>query len=142
MKVFASFLSGLVFAVGLVLGGMTDPHKVLSFLDVAGRWDPSLAFVMGGAILVYAPVFHWFTKKTRPLLHHAFHLPTRKDIDVPLVAGGMLFGVGWGLAGFCPGPAIVSAASLRSDVLMFVAAMFAGMLVVDLVARCRPPARR
>lgn len=139
MNVLASFLSGLVFAVGLAVGGMTDPNKVLSFLDVAGGWDPSLAFVMGGAILVYAPTYHWFTRKTRPLLHHAFHLPTRKDIDLRLVAGGVLFGVGWGLGGFCPGPAIVSAASLRSDVLMFVAAMFAGMLGVYLYDRRRQP---
>ena len=141
MKVFASFLSGLVFAVGLALGGMTDPNKVLSFLDVAGGWDPSLAFVMGGAILVYAPIYHWFIKKTRPLLHPTFHLPTRKDIDLRLVAGGVLFGVGWGLGGFCPGPAVVSAAGLRSDVLTFVAAMFAGMFGVYLYDRLTKPAQ-
>jgi uncharacterized membrane protein YedE/YeeE len=140
MKVLASFLSGLVFAIGLAVGGMTDPNKVLSFLDVTGAWDPSLAFVMGGAIVVYAPIYHWFTKKTRPLLHHAFHLPTRKDIDLRLVAGGILFGVGWGLGGFCPGPAIVSAASLRADVLTFVAAMFAGMFGVFVYDRLRKPA--
>ncbi len=140
MQVFAAFISGLVFAIGLAVGGMTDPNKVLSFLDVTGGWDPSLAFVMGGAILVYAPIYHWFTRKTRPLLHHAFHLPTRKDIDLRLVAGGILFGVGWGLGGFCPGPAIVSAASLRSDVLTFIAAMFAGMLGVYLYDRRRKTA--
>ncbi|MGH1346154.1 MAG: DUF6691 family protein [Nannocystales bacterium] len=135
--VLAAFLSGLVFAVGLAVGGMTDPMKVVSFLDVTGAWDPSLAFVMGGAILLYAPVFHFVTKRTRPLLHHSFHLPTRKDIDVRLVAGGILFGMGWGLGGFCPGPAIVSAASLRGDVLTFVASMFVGMAGVFLYDRSR-----
>lgn len=135
--VFAAFFSGLVFAVGLAVGGMTDPMKVVSFLDVTGAWDPSLAFVMGGAILVYAPIYHFVTKRTRPLLHHAFHLPTRKDIDARLVAGGILFGLGWGVGGFCPGPAVVSAASLRGDVLTFVASMFVGMAVVFFYDRAR-----
>ncbi len=135
--VFAAFFSGLVFAVGLAVGGMTDPMKVVSFLDVTGAWDPSLAFVMGGAILVYAPIYHFVTKRPRPLLHHAFHLPTRKDIDARLVAGGILFGLGWGVGGFCPGPAVVSAASLRGDVLTFVASMFVGMAVVFFYDRAR-----
>lgn len=137
MQVLAAFFAGLVFALGLAIGGMTDPMKVVSFLDITGDWDPSLAFVMGGAILLYAPVFHYITKKTRPLLHHTFHLPTRKDVDVRLVAGGVLFGVGWGLGGFCPGPAIVSTASLRPDVLTFVGAMFLGMAGVYLYDRLR-----
>jgi uncharacterized membrane protein YedE/YeeE len=137
MQVFAAFLSGLVFALGLAIGGMTDPMKVVSFLDITGAWDPSLAFVMGGAILLYAPVYHFVTKKTRPLLHHTFHLPTAKDVDVRLIAGGVMFGVGWGMGGFCPGPAIVSTASLRPDVLTFVASMFAGMVGVYLYDRAR-----
>lgn len=137
--VFAAFLSGLVFAIGIAVGGMTDPMKVVSFLDVTGAWDPSLAFVMGGAILLYAPVYHFVTKRTRPLLHHVFHLPTRKDIDARLVAGGVLFGVGWGVGGFCPGPAVVSAASLRGDVLTFVVSMFVGMAVVFFYDRARAP---
>lgn len=141
MQVLAAFLSGLVFAVGLALGGMTDPNKVLSFLDVTGGWDPSLAFVMGGAVLFYSPVYHYFVKRSGPLLHHTFHLPTREDIDLRLVAGGALFGVGWGLGGFCPGPAIVSAASLRSDVLIFVGAMLVGMLGVFLYDRAQGTTR-
>ncbi|MCR9160119.1 MAG: DUF6691 family protein [Nannocystaceae bacterium] len=141
MNVLASLLSGLVFAIGLAVGGMTDPNKVLSFLDVTGAWDPSLAFVMGGAIVVYAPIYHRFTRRTRPLLQPEFYLPIRQSIDLRLVAGGMLFGVGWGLGGFCPGPAIVSVASLRGDVLTFVAAMFAGMLGVYLYDRSRASRR-
>ena len=137
MQAIAAFLSGLVFALGLAIGGMTDPHKVISFLDITGDWDPSLAFVMGGAILLYAPVYHYITKKTRPLLHHTFHLPTSRDIDARLVAGGIMFGVGWGLGGFCPGPAIVSAASLLGDVLTFVVAMFLGMFGVFVYDRIR-----
>lgn len=140
MQALAAFLSGLVFALGLAIGGMTDPNKVVSFLDITGDWDPSLAFVMGGAILLYAPVYHYITKKTRPLLHHTFHLPTRKDIDVRLVAGGIMFGIGWGLGGFCPGPAIVSTASLRGDVLTFVGSMFLGMFGVYLYDRFRSSA--
>lgn len=140
MPVLAAFFSGLVFAIGLAIGGMTDPLKVVSFLDVTGDWDPSLAFVMGGAIVLYAPVYHYVTKRTRPLLHHTFHLPTREDIDFRLVAGGILFGVGWGLGGFCPGPAVVSAASLRGDVLTFVAAMSGGMALVFLYDRARAAA--
>lgn len=137
VQVLAAFVSGLVFAVGLALGGMTDPNKVVSFLDVAGRWDPSLAFVMGGAILLYAPVYRYVTKRTRPLLHHTFHLPTRRDVDTRLIAGGIVFGIGWGLGGFCPGPAIVSIASLRLDVLTFAASMFAGMFGVFVYDRTR-----
>ncbi len=141
MQVFAAFISGLVFAIGLALGGMTDPNKVVSFLDVFGGWDPSLAFVMGGAILLYAPIYHYITKKTRPLLHHTFHLPTRKDVDARLILGGIWFGIGWGLGGFCPGPAIVSTASLRGDVLTFVGSMFAGMFGVYLYDRYRSKAQ-
>lgn len=139
--ILAAFLSGVVFAVGLAIGGMTDPNKVVSFLDVFGGWDPSLAFVMGGAIVLYAPVYHWFTKKTRPLLHHTFHLPTRKDVDARLLAGGIMFGIGWGLGGFCPGPAIASSASLRGDVLTFLGAMFVGMFGVFLYDRFKSSAQ-
>lgn len=137
MPVLAAFFSGLLFAVGLAIGGMTDPLKVVSFLDVTGGWDPSLAFVMGGAIAVYAPIYHFVTRRRQPLWHHAFVLPTRKDIDAQLLAGAVMFGLGWGLGGFCPGPAVVSAASLHSDALTFVAAMFAGMVIVYVARRVR-----
>ncbi len=141
MHVFAAFIAGLIFAIGLAIGGMTDPNKVLSFLDVFGGWDPSLAFVMGGAIVLYAPVYHAFVKRTRPLLQSTFHLPARNGIDARLIVGGILFGVGWGLGGFCPGPAIVSIASLRGDVLVFVGAMFAGMFAVHVYDRARSSTR-
>ena len=122
-----AFGVGLLFAVGLAIGGMTDPLKVISFLDVAGRWDPSLAFVMGGAIAVYAPLFGLTRRREAPLFDEMFHLPTRRDIDPRLVTGAALFGVGWGLGGFCPGPALVSLMSFDVTAPVFVVSMLAGM---------------
>ncbi len=122
-----AFLAGLLFAAGLAVGGMTNPLKVLSFLDVFGHWDPSLAFVMGGAILVYGPLYRVVTHRPSPLLAEGFHLPTRQDIDAPLVLGSVLFGVGWGMAGFCPGPALVSTMSLGFDALVLAGSMLVGM---------------
>ncbi len=122
-----AFVVGLVFAAGLALGGMTDPLKVIGFLDVTGAWDPSLAFVMGGAILVYAPVHALVRGRKRPLWDLTFHLPARNDIDARLLVGAGLFGAGWGLGGYCPGPALVSAATFAPATLVFVAAMLAGM---------------
>lgn len=127
MRAFGSLISGLLFAIGLAVGGMTNPLKVISFLNVAGPWDPSLAFVMGGAIAVYAPVY-WLTRKMKnPLFDVTFHLPTRRDIDTRLVVGAVLFGIGWGLGGFCPGPGIVSSMSFKSTALVFTASMLVGM---------------
>ena len=128
-----ALVAGLIFSAGLTLGGMTDPHKVQGFLDVggmfAGRWDPSLVLVMGGALLV--SLFAFATVKTdlAPWANSKFELPTRSDIDVRLVIGAVLFGVGWGIAGFCPGPAFASLLSGGADALYFVAAMLAGMFV-------------
>ena len=119
----AAFASGLLFAVGLGIAGMTQPAKVLGFLDVFGAWDPSLAFVMVGAIAVYMPVFWWVRREHGPRLH----LPTRRPIDLRIVLGAALFGVGWGLAGYCPGPALVSLATLGAPALAFGVAMLAGM---------------
>jgi uncharacterized protein len=124
-----SFLAGLVFAIGLGISGMTLPSKVIGFLDVAGDWDPSLAFVMGGAIAVHLTVNRFVQKRGRPLLSDIFHLPKRSEIDGRLVAGAALFGIGWGLGGFCPGPALVSAAAGQKEALLFVGAMTAGMLI-------------
>lgn len=115
--------SGLLFALGLGIAGMTQPSRVLGFLDVLGAWDPSLMFVMMGAIAVYMPVF-WAARR---VLAPRLHLPTRKDIDVRLVAGSAMFGVGWGLGGYCPGPALVSLTTLTGPALLFGVAMFAGM---------------
>jgi uncharacterized membrane protein YedE/YeeE len=121
------FLVGLIFGVGLILSGMTDPAKVLGFLDLFGHWDPSLAFVMGGAIAVGLFAFAIAKKRTQGFLGGAMHLPKATQIDKRLVIGALIFGAGWGLAGFCPGPALVSMASGEAKALVFVAAMLAGM---------------
>lgn len=130
-----AFLVGLLFGWGLLLSGMTDPGKVLGFLDLSGAWDPSLAFVMGGAIAVGFFAFALARRRTRTFLGGALHLPTATAIDRPLVVGSLLFGAGWGLTGFCPGPAIVSLASGQAKAAVFVVAMLAGMLVHEAVAR-------
>lgn len=122
-------ISGILFGVGLVLSGMTQPSKVIGFLDFFGNWDPSLAFVMGGAVLVNLVLFRFIFKRQRPLFAEKFHLPTSKDIDWRLVTGGALFGIGWGIAGFCPGPGITSLVSLQAPAFIFVIAMAAGMFL-------------
>jgi uncharacterized protein len=122
-----SFLSGMVFALGLGISGMTRPVKVIGFLDFFGAWDASLAFVMIGAIAVYFAAYQWSGKISSPLLAADFSLPKRSDLDAKLIAGAALFGSGWGLGGFCPGPALTSLASGAPPVLIFVAAMMAGM---------------
>ena len=129
------FLVGLLFGVGLIVAGMTDPSKVLGFLDLAGTWDPSLAFVMGGGILVGLGAFATAKKRTTTFFGGAMHLPTSTDIDKRLIGGGLLFGAGWGLAGFCPGPAIVSLGAGQPKAAVFVAAMLAGMAVFEMVER-------
>lgn len=123
-----AFVSGALFAVGLVLGGMTRPTKVVGFLDVFGDWDPSLAFVMGGAVLVHAIAYRLVARRQGPWLGGGWVLPRRSDIDGRLVGGAVLFGMGWGLAGYCPGPALVSIPSLSRDILIFAPSMVAGML--------------
>ncbi len=129
------FLVGLLFGWGLLISGMTDPGKVIGFLDLAGLWDPSLAFVMGGAIVVGFFAFAAARRRTANLLGGALHVPTLSDIDKPLVIGSLLFGAGWGLAGFCPGPAIVSMAAGQSKALVFVLAMVAGMMAFEFTQR-------
>jgi uncharacterized protein len=121
-----AFVCGLVFAIGLVISGMSDPNKVLNFLDFAGTWDPSLAFVMAAGIGVHTAFYFVVVQRDKPLFGE-FHLPTRRDIDAKLVAGAAMFGVGWGLSGFCPGPALVNIASLGTGALTFAGAMFVGM---------------
>ncbi len=127
MTSFFSFLSGLLFGIGLIVAGMANPAKVLGFLDLAGRWDPSLAFVMGGAIAVGLIAFNIANKRRTNLLGGPMQLPTRRDIDAPLVWGSAMFGAGWGLAGFCPGPALTALGAGSSQALTFVAAMLVGM---------------
>jgi uncharacterized protein len=123
--------SGLIFGLGLIAGGMTDPAKVKAFLDLAGAWDPSLAFVMGGAIAVGVFAFAAARRRSRSLSGDAMEIPTSTVIDARLLIGGVLFGAGWGVGGFCPGPAIVAAGSGLSQAWIFVVAMLAGMLVHD-----------
>ena len=129
MKVIiASLLSGLLFGFGLIISGMSNPARVLNFLDFSSNWDATLAFVMGGAIAVAAPFIYWVRKRSKPLLADKFDIPTSTTIDAKLVLGSACFGVGWGISGFCPGPVVVAIASFQTDVLVFVAAMVVGML--------------
>jgi uncharacterized membrane protein YedE/YeeE len=121
------FLAGLLFGLGLCLSGMTNPQKVLGFLDLAGSWDPSLVLVMVGAIAVAVIAFHIASRRATTFSGHAFQLPTSKTIDARLVGGSALFGIGWGLAGLCPGPAIVNLGYLNQRAALFVLAMAAGM---------------
>ncbi|MGO9059709.1 MAG: DUF6691 family protein [Candidatus Binataceae bacterium] len=134
-QIVIAFVSGFVFAVGLVIGGMTQPAKVVGFLDFAGNWDASLALVMIGAIAVYAPMARLAGRLRRPLLAESYSLPARREIDGRLIAGAALFGIGWGLGGFCPGPAIASIATGHPPVLLFVAAMIAGICLYNLAQR-------
>lgn len=133
MKLLMALLAGLLFGLGLILSGMTDPAKVLGFLDLTGNWDPSLAFVMGGALLVGSLVFPFATKRPKSILGDALRLPTATRIDRRLVLGGLTFGVGWGLAGYCPGPALASLAQGGTKPLLFFIAMLAGMALFELL---------
>jgi uncharacterized membrane protein YedE/YeeE len=142
MNALSAFAAGLVFGIGLILSGMTDPGKVIGFLDVAGRWDPSLAFVMGGAILVGFFAFRLAGARGKAFLGGAMHLPQRRDIDARLVAGSVVFGLGWGLAGFCPGPALVAFGAGIDQAALFVAAMLAGMVIYDAAERLIHAPRR
>ncbi len=136
-----SFVSGVIFAVGLGIGGMTQPAKVIGFLDFAGNWDPSLAFVMIGAISVHAFLYRVIRKRPSPLFSPAFSLPTRTDIDLSLVGGAVIFGLGWGLAGFCPGPALTSLTSGNFSPVIFSTGMIAGMLLYEFIGVLRPRQR-
>ena len=131
MHRFSEFVVGLLVGWGLLISGMTDPGKVIGFLDLAGAWDPSLAFVMGGGILVGLFGFAVAKKRTSSFLGTAMHLPTLRDIDRRLVLGSLTFGSGWGLAGFCPGPGIVAMGAGESKAALFVVAMVAGMWVYE-----------
>ena len=124
----AALLSGLVFGLGLILSGMGNPAKVQNFLDFFGQWDPSLALVMGGAIAVGLLGFALVRKRSTSVLGEPMQMPTRKDIDAPLVVGASLFGIGWGLAGYCPGPALVGVTAGIPSALIFTVAMLAGMI--------------
>lgn len=132
-----SFITGVIFGLGLIISGMTDPEKVLGFLDLAGAWDPSLFFVMVGAISISAVAFYIARRRDRSVLGAPMQLPTSKRIDKRLLLGSLMFGVGWGIAGFCPGPALVSTASGQPKALLFTAAMLAGMALTHVIERQR-----
>lgn len=136
-QLISAFVTGLVFGLGLLVSGMANPDKVLSFLDLAGAWDPSLALVMGGAIAVGLIAFGFIKGRNLSLLGEPLRLPSKTKLDRPLVLGSLGFGVGWGLAGFCPGPALVALGAGEIKALVFVAAMLAGMGLFEAIQKQR-----
>jgi uncharacterized membrane protein YedE/YeeE len=135
MKLLSVLVAGLIFGLGLAISGMMNPAKVIGFLDLAGHWDPTLAFVMGGGLLVNLPAY-WLTRRTsQPLFEPRFHLPTRRDVDWRLLLGAAAFGIGWGIGGFCPGPAIASLSHGGIPILVFCAALIVGMAVAGAVTK-------
>lgn len=123
---FLALASGILFGVGLSLSQMINPNKVLGFLDIAGQWDPSLAFVMLGALVIAAPAFRWILKRRKPLFADVFHLPKKTFIDRQLVCGATIFGIGWGMTGYCPGPAVASMGLLTAEAFVMVGAIYLG----------------
>ena len=142
MPILIQFAIGLIFGLGLVVSGMSNPAKVLGFLDLAairtGNWDPSLAFVMMGAVATAFIGFRWVLKRPRPVFAETFHLPARNDIDARIILGPAIFGVGWGLAGFCPGPTFVALGYGSSKSILFMIAMIAGMMIARALAERQP----
>lgn len=138
MKLVFALASGLVFGIGIAISGMMNPAKVLNFFDVAGTWDPSLAFVMGGAVLVTFIGYRLVWRRSAPLFGKSFHLPMSKEIDMKLVGGSALFGIGWGIAGFCPGAVIPALGTGRWEVFLFTAAMLAGLWLQRILAKGFP----
>lgn len=134
-RIFVPLAAGILFGIGLALGGMTDPARVRAFLDIFGAWDPTLAFVMAGAVLVMAVAWRIQKGLVRPWFGGRFALPDRRDFDGGLIAGASLFGVGWGIAGLCPGPALASLALAPRAIAPFIAAMLAGMMLQRLATR-------
>lgn len=128
-SIYSQYFIGVLFGLGLIVSGMSNPKKILGFLDLAGNWDPSLIFVMGGAVLVGLAGFYLASKKTEAFFGGALQIPTRRDISKPLVIGSLIFGAGWGIAGFCPGPAIVAAGAGQIKALIFILAMLGGMFI-------------
>ncbi|ASM16308.1 YeeE/YedE family protein [Serratia marcescens] len=141
LKTLLALLSGVIFGLGLIIAGMANPAKVLAFLDVTGMWDPSLALVMAGAIAVAAPAFLWARRRERSLLGEPLQIPAAGRVDRRLLAGSALFGIGWGIAGICPGPAWVLAGAEIGRVWPFLLAMLAGMALYDVIMRRRRTCR-
>ncbi len=141
MRTISAFFLGALFAVGLVVSGMTRPDNVVAFLDITGAWDPRLAVVMMGAICTYLPVYFWVRRRSAPMLASEFHWPSKLLIDRELVGGAVVFGVGWGLSGFCPGPALVAVAAGASNALWFAGGFVGGMALFE-GWKARPVSRR
>ena len=137
MRNLGAFVAGLIFGIGLLLAGMANPAKVLGFLDLAGAWDPSLALVMGGAIAVALLPFAWARRQSRSLLGAPMQLPQKRELDRQLILGSLVFGIGWGIAGICPGPGVAILLTGHWQALLFVAAMLAGMLLFTALERQR-----
>lgn len=135
MILLVNLFAGLIFGFGLILSGMANPAKVLNFLDIAGHWDPSLAFVMGGAVIVTAIGYRLIFRRSKPVLDESFHIPTTRQIDGKLVLGAAVFGIGWGLVGLCPGPALVSIALASPAIFSFVPAMLIGVVLAAWMKR-------
>lgn len=134
----SQYLIGVLFGFGLLVSGMSNPQKVLNFLDITGSWDPSLIFVMGGAVIVGLGGFFLASKRTEAFFGGVFQVPTNRDITRPLVLGSIIFGVGWGIAGFCPGPAIVAVGAGHLKAIVFVIAMLAGMFIsIEVIKRSK-----
>ena len=135
MRLILAYLAGLIFGAGISVSGMINPAKVLNFFDIAGSWDPSLIFVMGGALLTTMLGYRLVLRRPAPMFDTRFHLPTRRDIDLRLVGGSAVFGLGWGISGFCPGGALPALGSGRAEVLIFAAALIAGLILARLLQR-------
>jgi uncharacterized membrane protein YedE/YeeE len=131
MQLVVAFLTGTLFGLGLSISEMVNPARVIGFLDVAGHWDATLIFVMGGALAVTVPLYPLILRRSRPVLDRQFSLPTKREIDRPLIFGAAIFGIGWGLGGFCPGPALAALATASPSVALFVFAMIAGQWVAS-----------
>lgn len=142
MRALVGFASGLVFGIGLIVSGMADPAKVLNFLDIFGDWDPSLAFVMGGAMVVSFVGYRLVWRRRAPLLMDSFEIPTAKHVDPRLVGGAALFGLGWGIGGFCPGPALTSLPLAAPGTLIFVPAMLGGLWLGFRLRQHQTPTRK
>ena len=131
MQILFSFIASVLFGLGLAISGMLNPAKVIGFLDITGKWDPSLAFVMGGALVVTVFSFRWVLRRPTPIISDMFHLPTKRDLDGRLISGATIFGVGWAVAGLCPGPALASVGFLNENLLIFVLALIIGSLLAN-----------
>ncbi|MCJ8324916.1 MAG: YeeE/YedE family protein [Rhizobiales bacterium] len=127
MKFISAFITGIIFGIGILMSGMANPAKVINFFDVAGTWDPSLGFVMGGGLVVAFIGYRYILKLPNPLFNLKFQLPTKKSLDINLIGGSALFGIGWGISGFCPGGALPAVGTLNADVLTFCAALVVGI---------------